>query len=113
VTLDDARTSNYMQSDKRTPLPYITADDAQTIKSIRTTDQVEFQKPVVVKKDHGLWRFLPTTPVTGNTASTDLPITWEDSRPAELNAVDDVAGEYTISAGRESSQVIGKSVDAV
>ena len=98
VTLDDARTSNYMQSDKRTPLPYITADDAQTIKSIRTTDQVKFQKPVVVKKDHGLWRFLPTTPVTGNTASTDLPITWEDSRPAELNAVDDVAGEYTISA---------------
>ena len=43
VTLDDARTRNYMQSDKQTPLPYITSDDAETIKSIRTTDQVEFQ----------------------------------------------------------------------
>jgi hypothetical protein len=98
VTLDDARTRNYMQSDKQTPLPYITSDDAETIKSIRTTDQVEFQNPVIVKKDFDLWRFLPTTPVTGNTAAEDLPITWEDSREAELHAVDDVAGDYTISA---------------
>src|SRR5699024_1607072 len=31
-------------------------------------------------------------------AAEDLPITWEDSREAELHAVDDVAGDYTISA---------------
>ena len=98
VTLDDARTANYMQSDKHTPLPYITSDNGENIKSLRTTDQVEFQNPVIVKKDFNLWRFLPATPVTGNTASADLPITWEDSRAAELGAMDNVAGDYTISA---------------
>ncbi|MDN6264029.1 ExeM/NucH family extracellular endonuclease, partial [Corynebacterium casei] len=98
VTLDDARTANYMQSDKHTPLPYITSDNGENIKSLRTTDQVEFQNPVIVKKDFNLWRFLPTTPVTGNTASADLPITWEDSRADELGAMDNVAGDYTISA---------------
>ena len=98
VTLDDARSANYMQSDKNTPLPYITSDNGENIKSLRTTDQVEFQNPVIVKKDFDLWRFLPTTPVTGNTDSSDLPITWEDSRAEELGAVDNVAGDYTISA---------------
>lgn len=98
VTLDDARTANYMQSDKHTPLPYITSDNGENIKSLRTTDQVEFQNPVIVKKDFNLWRFLPTTPVTGNTASADLPITWEDSRANELGAMDNIAGDYTISA---------------
>ncbi|MEY8578637.1 ExeM/NucH family extracellular endonuclease [Corynebacteriaceae bacterium 6-324] len=98
VTLDDARTANYMQSDKHTPLPYITSDNGENIKSLRATDQVEFQNPVIVKKDFNLWRFLPTTPVTGNTASADLPITWEDSRAAELGAMGNVAGDYTISA---------------
>lgn len=98
VTLDDARTANYMQSDKHTPLPYITSDNGDNIKSLRTTDQVKFQNPVIVKKDFNLWRFLPTTPVTGNTASADLPITWEDSRAAELGAMGNVAGDYTISA---------------
>ena len=98
VTLDDARTANYMQSDKNTPLPYITTDNGENIKSLRTTDQVEFQNPVIVKKDFGLWRFLPTTPVTGNTAAADLPIAWEDSRAQELGAMDSVAGDYTISA---------------
>ena len=98
VTLDDARTANYMQSDKHTPLPYITSDNGDNIKSLRTTDQVKFQNPVIVKKDFNQWRFLPTTPVTGNTASADLPITWEDSRAAELGAMGNVAGDYTISA---------------
>ena len=98
VTLDDGRTRDYLKTDQNTPLPYIAQDDAQTIKSLRTTDTVSFQRPVIVGFSHDQWRFQPTTPVTGNTKGADLPISWEDSRPAELHAIDDVKGEYTIGA---------------
>lgn len=97
VILDDARTKNYMQSDKETPLPYISQDGGSTIKSLRTTDHVEFQHPVVVHYSHDAWRFEPTTPVTGNTSGTDLPISWEDSRAAIEGGVE-VKGDYTIGA---------------
>ncbi|OFT52219.1 nuclease [Corynebacterium sp. HMSC06D04] len=97
VTLDDGRTKNYLESDQSTPLPYIAQDNAQTIKSLRTTDQVTFQHPVIVGYSHEQWRYQPTAPVTGNTAGSDLPITWEDSREKELHALD-VEGEYTIGA---------------
>ncbi len=97
VILDDARTKNYMQSDKETPLPYISQDGGSTIKSLRTTDHVEFQHPVVVHYSHDAWRFEPTTPVTGNTSGADLPISWEDSRAAIEGGVD-VKGDYTIGA---------------
>ena len=98
VTLDDGRTRDYLKTDQNTPLPYIAQDDAQTIKSLRTTDTVSFQHPVIVGFSHDQWRFQPTTPVTGNTKGADLPISWEDSRAAELHAIDDVKGEYTIGA---------------
>ena len=98
VTLDDGRTRDYLKTDKDTPLPYISQDGGKTIKSLRTTDTVEFQHPVIVDYSHDQWRFQPTEPVTGNTTGADLPISWEDSRPAELHAVDDVKGEYTIGA---------------
>ena len=98
VTLDDGRTRDYLKTDQNTPLPYIAQDDAHTIKSVRTTDTVSFQHPVIVGFSHEQWRFQPTTPVTGNTKGTDLPISWENSRKAELHAIDDVKGEYTIGA---------------
>lgn len=98
VTLDDGRTRDYLRTDKDTPLPYIAQDGGKTIKSLRTTDTVEFQHPVIVGYSHEQWRFQPTEPVTGETASADLPISWEESRDAELHAVDDVKGEYTIGA---------------
>ncbi|ERS50814.1 MULTISPECIES: ExeM/NucH family extracellular endonuclease [unclassified Corynebacterium] len=98
VTLDDGRTRDYLRTDKDTPLPYIAQDGGKTIKSLRTTDTVEFQHPVIVGYSHDQWRFQPTEPVTGETAGTDLPISWEESRDAELHAVDDVKGEYTIGA---------------
>ncbi|MEX3506910.1 ExeM/NucH family extracellular endonuclease [Corynebacterium sp. LK2590] len=97
VTLDDGRTRDYLKTDKDTPLPYISQDGGQTIKSLRTTDQVKFQQPVVVHYSHEQWRFQPTSPVTGETAGADLPISWEDSRAAELDALD-VEGDYTIGA---------------
>ena len=98
VTLDDGRTRDYLRTDKDTPLPYIAQDGGKTIKSLRTTDTVEFQHPVIVGYSHDQWRFQPTEPVTGESASADLPISWEESRDAELHAVDDVKGEYTIGA---------------
>ena len=98
VTLDDGRTRDYLKTDQNTPLPYIAQDDAHTIKSLRTTDTVSFQHPVIVGFSHEQWRFQPTTPVTGTTKGTDLPISWENSREAELHAIDDVKGEYTIGA---------------
>ena len=74
-----AARKTYLESDQSTPLPYIAQDNAQTIKSLRTTDQVTFQHPVIVGYSHEQWRYQPTAPVTGNTAGSDLPITWEDS----------------------------------
>lgn len=98
VTLDDGRTRDYLKTDQETPLPYLAQDDAQTIKPLRTTDQVEFQHPVIVDYSHEQWRFQPTEPVTGNTAGEDLPIAWENSRAAEEGAMDNVDGDYSIAA---------------
>ena len=44
------------------------------------------------------WRLQPTSPVTGETAGADLPITWENSRDAEIDVPYQVKGDYTISA---------------
>lgn len=98
ITLDDGRTPNYTRTDQAVPLPYISQDGGQTVKSIRTGDPVTFQHPVVVDFDHDLWRFQPTTPVTGTTAGTDLPIAWEDSRAAELGAMAGVTGDFSIAS---------------
>ena len=97
VTLDDGRSGRYMQGDKDVPMPWI-VQDGTTIKSLRTGDQVDFQHPVVFDYRFDLWRFQPTTPVTGNTAGTELPITWEDSRPAALAAIDEVEGDFHIAS---------------
>ncbi|WP_018297379.1 ExeM/NucH family extracellular endonuclease [Corynebacterium lubricantis] len=95
VTLDDGRTPNYMNSDKSTPLPYI-ATEGTTNKSLRTGDGVDFQHPVVVHFSHNSWRFQPTTPITGNNTAAELPISWEDSRAAELGVPAAVQGEYSV-----------------
>lgn len=96
ITLDDGRTRNYMNSDQETPLPWIAQDNAETIKSLRTGDVVDFQHPVVLDYAFDAWTFQPTTPVTGDTAGADLPITWEDSRAAERGAMDAVEGDYSV-----------------
>lgn len=95
VLLDDGRTPNYMNDATDVPLPYIAQDDATTIKPLRTGDTVDFQNPVVVHYSHDFWRFQPTEPVTGDTAGTDLPIDWENSRDAEIGAMDQVGGEFS------------------
>lgn len=98
VVLDDGRTKNYMSSDKTTPLPYIATDGAKNIKPVRTGDQVFFAHPVVLTYDHSAWTFEPTAPVTGNTNAADLPISWNDSRAAERDAMSTVPGDYSMAS---------------
>ncbi len=97
ITLDDGRTRNYGRTDQSTPLPYL-AVDGGVHQSIRTGDAVTFQNPVIVDFDYGLWRFQPTQPITGNNSAADLPITWTESRTAELGAMDAVEGEYSVAS---------------
>ncbi|MFP7366163.1 ExeM/NucH family extracellular endonuclease [Corynebacterium callunae] len=98
ITLDDGRSGNYTRGDNTVPMPWIVQDSGSTIKAIRTGDQVNFQTPVIFDYRFDLWKFQPTTPVTGNTAADELPITWEDSRAAELASIDTVAGDYHIAS---------------
>ena len=97
VTLDDGRSGNYTRGDNTTPMPWI-VQDGSTIKSIRTGDQVDFQSPVIFDYRFDLWKFQPTLPVSGDTAGSALPITWEDSRAEALTAIDNVAGEFHIAS---------------
>lgn len=97
VLLDDGRTRNYMTGDQNTPLPYVAVDGAPHM-SIRTGAAVDFQHPVTVDFSHNYWRFQPTTPITGHNSAAELPITWEDTRTAEIGAMDTVAGDYSIAS---------------
>ena len=98
ITLDDGRSGNYTRGDKTIPMPWIVQDGGSTVKAIRAGDQVDFQAPVIFDSRYDLWKFQPTTPVTGNATASQLPITWEDSRAAELASIDAVAGEYHIAS---------------
>jgi len=97
VLLDDGRTRNYLTGDQHTPLPYVAVDGAPH-RSVRTGAAVEFQHPVTVDFSHNHWRFQPTTPVTGHTSAAELPITWEDTRAAEIGAMGTVAGDYSLAS---------------
>ena len=96
VLLDDGRTRDYSR-EQDTPLPYIAVDGAPHM-SIRTGAGVEFQHPVTVDFSHDFWRFQPTTPITGANSAAELPITWEDTRAAEIGAMASVKGEYSIAS---------------
>lgn len=97
VLLDDGRTRNYLTGDQHTPLPYVAVDGAPHM-SIRTGAAVDFQHPVTVDFSHNHWRFQPTTPVTGHSSAAELPVTWEDTRAAEIGAMGAVAGDYSIAS---------------
>ena len=95
VHIDDGRNANYFRTDKETPLPYLVTAD-KGVKSIRTGDQVQFQTDVVVDFSYEYWRFQPLQPITGKNTAEELPITWEDSRVASYDDVDNVEGDYSI-----------------
>lgn len=103
VNIDDARSNsrryNYMNDDNRMiPLPWITQDNGQNIVPIRTGDAVDFAHPVVFAMHFDNWTYLPTQVVSGNTSGDQLPIRWENSRPAALAAIDEVPGDLHVAS---------------
>lgn len=98
VTLDDGATLNFFRNKdaQNTPQPYLKT--AEGIKSLRTGDQVSFSQPTVLSYGFNKWSLQPTSQITGDTAQADLPISWEDSRPAEENGPEEVGGSHSIAS---------------
>ena len=98
VTLDDGATLNYFRNKdaQNTPQPYLKT--AEGIKSLRSGDQVSFANPVVLSYNFKTWGLQPTRQITGDTAQADLPISWEDSRPAEEKGPEAVGGSHSIAS---------------
>lgn len=94
VILDDGSTRDFSRDGASTKLPYI-MQNGSDVKTIRTTNQVEFaDSGVILGYGHEQWRFQPTTMITGDSATADLPITWDPARPEAPQ----VAGDYTVAA---------------
>lgn len=94
VILDDGSTRDFTRDGASTKLPYIMHNGSE-IKTIRTTNQVKFvDSGVILGYGHEQWRFQPTTMITGDSATADLPITWDPARPEAPQ----VAGDYTVAA---------------
>lgn len=94
VILDDGSTRDFSRDGASTKLPYIMQNGSE-VKTIRTTNQVEFaDSGVILGYGHEQWRFQPTAMITGDSAAADLPITWDPARP-EAPQVD---GDYTVAA---------------
>ncbi|WP_246819129.1 ExeM/NucH family extracellular endonuclease [Corynebacterium sp. HMSC072A04] len=94
VILDDGSTRDFTRDGASTKLPYI-MQNGSDVKTIRTTNQVEFaDSGVILGYGHEQWSFQPTTMITGDSATADLPITWDPARPEAPQ----VAGDYTVAA---------------
>lgn len=94
VILDDGSTRDFTRDGASAKLPYI-MQNGSDVKTIRTTNQVEFaDSGVILGYGHEQWRFQPTTMITGDSATADLPITWDPARPEAPQ----VAGDYTVAA---------------
>ena len=94
VILDDGSTRDFTRDGASTKLPYIMQNGSE-VKTIRTTNQVEFaDSGVILGYGHNQWRFQPTTMITGDSATADLPITWDPARPEAPQ----VEGDYTVAA---------------
>ncbi|WP_339016899.1 ExeM/NucH family extracellular endonuclease [Corynebacterium hesseae] len=94
VILDDGSTRDFSRDGASTKLPYI-MQNGSDVKTIRTTNQVEFaDSGVILGYGHEQWRFQPTSMITGDSVTADLPITWDPARPEAPQ----VAGDYTVAA---------------
>ena len=98
VTLDDGSSLDYLRNKnaQNTPQPYLKT--AEGIRSLRTGDKVSFAQPTVLSYNFKKWSLQPASQITGDTARGDLPITWEDSRPAEENGPQEVGGSHSIAS---------------
>ncbi|MFZ7087386.1 ExeM/NucH family extracellular endonuclease [Curtobacterium sp. RRHDQ10] len=78
ITLDDGASTNYLTpAGSSIPVPWLTNAGPVTVGA-----PVAFTKPVVLDFRNSAWKFEPTTPVTGATATTDLPAAFGNVRPA-------------------------------
>lgn len=98
VTLDDGATANFLRNAeaKKSPLPYLTTADGE--KALRTGDHLSFSNPVVLSYNFDKWGLQPTSQITGDSASAELPISWEDTRAAEIGGPDAVGGTHSIAS---------------
>ena len=74
VTLDDGQSTAFF-SNQSAPVSYLSNEDPVTVGAA-----VAFTKPVVLEYRNGVWKYQPTTTVTGETPYADLPVTFEDIR---------------------------------
>ncbi len=65
VTLDDGASANYTGGAKNTPLPWLSATN-----SVRVGAPVTFTGPVILEYRNNLWKFQPTSQITGDGSST-------------------------------------------
>ena len=98
MILDDGSTTTFTTKEGQAkPLPWLTVA-GQPGQSLRAGDVLTFE-PVILGYGFNAWRFQPTEVITGNSAT--LPISWQDSRPAALTAVDSIGtgdNELTIAS---------------
>ncbi|MBD8610911.1 ExeM/NucH family extracellular endonuclease [Frigoribacterium sp. CFBP 13729] len=74
VTLDDGQSTAFF-TNQSAPVSYLSNEDPVTVGAA-----VAFTKPVVLEYRNGVWKYQPTTTVTGETPYADLPVTFEDIR---------------------------------
>ncbi|MGO1255395.1 ExeM/NucH family extracellular endonuclease [Microbacterium gubbeenense] len=86
ITLDDARSTNF-NSQKDTPLSYLTADNP-----VRVGSHVTFERPFVLDYRFGGWALQPLTPITGDGSEA---VTFSDERAANERP-QEVGGDLSI-----------------
>ncbi len=98
IGLDDGASTNIQRSKEgqSTPQPYLST--AEGIRSLRAGDHVHFQQPTVLAYNFDNWTLQPTGQVTGDMSRDELPIGWEDSRPAEAKGPQEVGGSHSIAS---------------
>jgi 5'-nucleotidase len=89
VTLDDGQSTAFF-TNQSAPVSYLSNEDPVTVGAA-----VAFTKPVVLEYRNGVWKYQPTTTVTGETPYADLPVTFEDIR---TDAPLEVGGDVTLAS---------------
>ena len=88
VALDDGSSTNFLSAaNQDTPLPWLSPTNP-----VRVGAEATLHAPVVLDFRNNIWKFQPTTPVTGEGASV---ATFENTRPANENP-QDVGGDIRL-----------------
>ncbi len=85
ITLDDGASANYTGGAKNTPMPWLSKTNP-----IRVDARATFTGPVILEYRNSLWKFQPTSQITGDGSST---ATFENTR---TNAPQSVGGDIRL-----------------